>query len=76
MKKDKLPKPAHKFGYTRAQVDEIITMRGIEPCAFWEAWGVNTCVRDPEMGTIYYPVDIERALWKLGALGGRAHLED
>lgn len=72
----KIPKPAHKDGYTRKQVDEICTVRNIESGDFWKAFGVNTCVRDEKMGIIYYRSDIERALWKLKAPSGKFHLED
>lgn len=72
----KLPKPAHKFGYTLSQVEEICRDRLISMDDFWNAFGVNTCTKDEKLGVIYYPNDIERVLWKLKAPCGKAHLWD
>lgn len=69
----KLPKPAHKFGYTSKQVDEICEKAGVPREEFGEAFGINTCFHDEKLGTIYYGCDIERALWVLGKNGGKYH---
>jgi hypothetical protein len=72
----KLPKPEHKYGYTSKQIGEICQKVGATREEFGEAFGVNTCAIDPELGTIYYPVDVERALWRLKKPGGRYHIWD
>lgn len=71
-----LPKPLHEYGYTKDQVKEIYRSRKIHYKTFWKAFGVNTCMRDEKLGTIFYPCDIERALYKLRQPGGKFHLED
>ena len=68
----KLPKPAHKHGYTEKQLENIKRKAGVTDDKFSEAFGVNTCMWDEKLGTIFYKSDIERALWKLGK-GGRYH---
>lgn len=74
-KRVKLPKPAHKYGYTHEQLQKIKRKAGITDEQFSEAFGANTCVHDEKLGTIFYKCDIERALWKLGK-GGKAHAWD
>lgn len=72
-KKLKLPRPDHKYGYTSKLVDKICKDRGITREQFGEAFGINTCVHDKKLGTIYYGCDIERALHILKAPSGKAH---
>jgi hypothetical protein len=71
-----LPTPAHGYGYTRAQVEGICREREIPMDRFWDAFGVNTCMLDEKLGTIYYRSDIERALYILRAPSGKPHLWD
>lgn len=70
---NKLPKPLHKYGYTRAQVEGIAKNVGVTMERFWGAFGINTCALDKELGTIYYPCDVERALHMLNRPGGKYH---
>jgi len=58
----KLPKPKHKYGYTADQIKEICKTYKIAQKKFWEFFGVNTCMLDKKLGSIYYPVDVERTL--------------
>ena len=71
-----LPKPEHDSGYTQKQIKEICAERGITDDEFEEAFGVNTCLLDDKLGVIYYPCDVERALYKLGKKDGKYHLWD
>lgn len=71
-----LPKPKHEYGFTRDQVLEICRERKIHHKTFWKAFGINTCLRDEKMGTIYYRCDIERALANLGKKDGVFHAWD
>ena len=71
-----LPKPKHDYGYTKEQILQICRERKIHHAKFWSAFGVNTCAVDKEMGTIYYPCDVERALYQLGSKDGRFHSWD
>jgi len=62
----KLPKPSHKFGYTRKEILDIIRPLKIHHKKFWKAFGVNTCMIDEKTGeAIFYPCDVERALAKI-----------
>jgi hypothetical protein len=71
-----LPKPEHEYGYTRKQILQICKDRKIHHKKFWSAFGVNTCAVDEKLGTIYYPCDVERALYNLGQKDGVNHLWD
>ena len=58
----KLPKPKHKYGYTKNQINHICKKYKISQNKFWKTFGVNTCLLDEKLGVIYYPVDVERTL--------------
>lgn len=61
-----LKDPKDDLGYTREEILAICRERKIHHKRFWKAFGVNT-VAVADDGTLrYYPVDVERALWKLG----------
>ncbi len=74
---NKLPKPKHKLGYPSSQLDEILVELKINIDDFSSAFGVNTCALDETTNeTIYYPCDIERALYKLKHKLGKNWLWD
>lgn len=66
-----LPEPAHEFGYTEDQIHQICKERNIFIDDFWDKFGVNTCALDEKLGRIYYPCDVQRALWNLNKPGGK-----
>ena len=68
-----LPKPSHKYGYTKKEVLDICRERKIHHNTFWKAFGVNTCMLDKELGVIYYPCDVEKTLYQLGKKDGKYH---
>lgn len=74
----KLPRPNHKYGYTKDQIKEICKSEKIKEKDFWKAFGINTCpVIDEKTNEVaYYPCDIERALYILGNKMGKNHLWD
>ena len=65
-----LPTPQHPYGYTKKQILQICRERKIHHATFWKAFGVNTCTVDDKLGTIYYPVDVKKALYELGHKDG------
>jgi hypothetical protein len=65
-----LPTPEHLYGYTKKQILQICRERKIHPKKFWSAFGVNTVALDDKLGTIYYPVDVKKALYELGHKDG------
>jgi len=65
-----LPKPDHKYGYTKKQVLQICRERKIHHATFWKAFGCNTCILDEKLGIIHYPCDVKRALFELGDKDG------
>lgn len=71
-----LPKPAHKYGYTGEQVKQICRERKIHHKTFSKAFGANTVAVDKKLGVIYYPCDVERALYQLGKQDGVNHQWD
>lgn len=71
-----LPKPEHKYGYTKKQIMKICKDRKISVAIFWEEFGVNTCMVDKKLGIIYYPCDVEKTLYHLGHKDGVNHLWD
>ena len=73
-KKDMFPPPNHKHGYTALWLDLCLIVMCIDSKKFWEAFGVNTCVLDKKLEmNVYYIVDVERALYKLGHKAGVDH---
>ena len=68
-----LPKPKHKYGYTGIQINQICKAKNIDTYVFWETFGVNSCMLDKKLGTIYYPCDVERALYQLKDKDGKWH---
>ena len=75
-KMNKLPKPKHRLGYPKSQVNDILKKLNISKEEFNNAFGVNTCAVSKTGEIIIYPCDIERALWKLGHPLGKYHLWD
>jgi len=73
---NKLPKPNHKLGYPKSQLESIIEDLGITKSKFYKAFGINTCAISETGETIVYPCDVERTLWKLGHGFGRFHVWD
>jgi hypothetical protein len=71
-----LPKPKHRLGYPISQVKDILKKLNISMERFDDAFGVNTCAISKKGEIIYYKIDIERALWKLGHKLGKYHLWD
>jgi hypothetical protein len=72
-----LPKPKHKMGYTSKELDNICKVRGIDKKKFSKAFGNgNTCSMNKQGETIFYLVDVERALNTLGHKDGKFHLWD
>lgn len=56
---DKLEQPAHKYGYTRDQIDRILDG---DTGPFWRWMRGQTMMLDPELGTIVYSSDLKRYL--------------
>lgn len=56
----KLPKPAHEYGYTVAQIDNFMTEDEVRKFNKW-MYG-QTCMHDEDLGTIVYTCDVERFL--------------
>jgi hypothetical protein len=63
---NQLPTPNHPYGYPSSQLAEILKELKISKQKFEKAFGVNTCSMSETGETIYYPCDVERALYKLG----------
>ena len=62
----KLPKPLNRYGYPSSQLIEIITLLDLNSEEFFNALGTNTCVLSNKEEVVYYPCDVENALYKLG----------
>jgi hypothetical protein len=72
-----LPKPDHEYGYSKPYLESWLKSQKINKKKFWEAFGRgNTCTFDEKLGTIVYPVDVEKALFELGHKAGLNHLWD
>ena len=72
---NKLPKCKGKYGYTQKEVHDICHKLKIDTRKFWVAFGINTCAL-VKGESQYYPVDIERTLYKLGHKLGVNHMWD
>jgi len=68
-----LPKPKNPLGYTSKELQNICKDRNIKFEDFNKAFGRNTCAMTPKGIVLYYPCDVERALYKLGNKDGKFH---
>lgn len=76
MDKNRLSKPKDPLGYTRQEIQKICDERGIHMELFWDAFGVNTVGLAKDKTPRFYVCDVERALYRLRADGGKFHLWD
>jgi len=72
-----IPPPDHEYGYTDLYLDLCLIVLGVDNKKFWKAFGVNTCAYDEKKEcTVYYPCDVERALFNLKHPAGKYHMWD
>lgn len=68
-----MKKPKDPLGYQDFEIKKICDERGIAEKDFNKAFGVNTVAIGKDGKGRYYVCDVERALWKLKAKGGKYH---
>lgn len=61
----KLPEPAHKFGYTSEQIDEICKNLGVKREEFFKDDFIYTACLDPELGLITYARHVENSFYNI-----------
>lgn len=61
-----IPKPQHPLGYTEHQVKEILDALRIDGGMFWEAFDAKDCATNEFGANIYYTLDVQKALYRLG----------
>jgi hypothetical protein len=72
-KKNPLPKPKHRLGYSSEEIKAICKAKNIKEADFNEAFGCNTCAVAEDGKPRFYVCDVERALYNLGHSDGVYH---